>query len=76
MSGRLEDRGHYDAAERNLGEVRRDLDKNRLDRGRLEAAIAEVEHITHVDAVGREAREHLNEDVRELRRLRDDWRWR
>lgn len=70
------DRGHYEAAERNLAEVRKDLDGRHLDRGRLEAAIGEVEHITHVDALDRGARERLNADVRELRRLRDDWHWR
>jgi len=70
------DRGHYDAAERNLSDVRHDLDENRLDRGRLEATIGEIEHITHVDGLDRHAREVLMEDVRELRRLRDAWRWR
>ena len=70
------DRGHYEAAERNLADVRRDLDEERLDRGRLDATIAEIEHITHVDRLDARAREVLNEDVRELRRLRDDWRWR
>jgi hypothetical protein len=70
------DRGHYEAAERNLADVRRDLDEKRLDRARLDATIAEIEHITHVDRLDARAREVLNEDVRELRRLRDDWRWR
>jgi hypothetical protein len=70
------DRGHYEAAERNLANVRKDLDGNRLDRGRLEATIMEVEHITHVDAIDRRAREVLTEDVRELRRLKDSWHWR
>jgi len=70
------DRGHYDAAERNLTDVRKDLDANRLDRGRLEATIMEIDHITHVDAVDRHAREVLTEDVRELKRLRDEWHWR
>ena len=69
------ERGHYDAAERNLADVRRDLDKNRLDRGRLEAAISEIEHITHVNALDPKPREVLGDDLRELRRLRDDWRW-
>ncbi|MGP8243844.1 MAG: hypothetical protein ACLQVN_04905 [Bryobacteraceae bacterium] len=69
------DRGHYEAAERNLSTVRRDLDQNRLDRRRLDAAIGEIEHITHVDALDRRARERLNDDVRELHRLRDSWRW-
>jgi hypothetical protein len=71
----LADRGHYDAAERNLADVRKDLDQNRLDRGRLEQSIAEIEHITHVDALDNHARERLTEDVRELHRLRDDWHW-
>lgn len=70
-----EDRGHYEAAERNINDIRRDLDRNRLDRGKLDATIAEVEHITHVDAVPREPRERLNEDLRELRRLREEWHW-
>jgi hypothetical protein len=70
------DRGHYDAAERNLSQVRRDLDNNRLDRGRLNAAIAEVEHITHVDALDRGSREALSGDLHEMQRLRDDWHWR
>jgi len=71
----MADRGHYDAAERNLNAVRRDLDQNRLDRRRLDAAIGEIEHITRVDAVDRRARELLNDDARELHRLRDAWRW-
>ncbi len=71
-----EDRGHYEAAERNLADIRHDLDQNRLDRGRLDAAITEIEHITHVDAVAREPRARLNEDLRELRRLREEWHWR
>src|SRR5580692_753817 len=58
------DRGHYEAAERNLADVRKDLDGNRLDRERLEATIVEIEHITHVDMVDRHAREVLTEDVR------------
>jgi len=69
------DRGHYEAAERNLTAVRRDLDQNRLDRGRLGAAISEIEHITHVGALDRRAREQLNGDASELHRLRDSWRW-
>jgi hypothetical protein len=70
------DRGHYEAAERNLNDVRKDLDGNRLDRGRLDSTISEIEYITHVDGLDRRAREVLNEDARELHRLRDDWRWR
>ena len=70
------DRGHYEAAERNLADVRHDLDQNRLDRNRLDQAIAEIENIAHVDALDRHARERLAEDIRELRRLRDDWHWR
>lgn len=69
------DRGHYDTAERNLRDVRLDLDKNRLDRGRLDASINEIEQITHVNALDPKPREALGEDLRELRRLRDDWRW-
>jgi hypothetical protein len=70
------DRGHYEAAERNLGDIRRDLDHNRLDRARLDETIAEIEHITHVDALDGRARERLGEDLRELRRLREEWHWR
>jgi hypothetical protein len=70
------DRGHYEAAERNLSDVRQDLDRNRLDRGRLDAAIGEIEHITHVDALDRHAREMMAADLHELQRLRDDWHWR
>lgn len=70
------DRGHYEAAEHNLMDVRRDLDRNHLDRGHLQATINEVEYITHVDAVRPRARQVLAEDVREMRRLDHDWRWR
>jgi len=70
------DRGHYDAAERNLADVQRDLDHNRLDRRRLEDTIREIEFITHVDALDARAREALNSDARELHRLRDEWHWR
>jgi hypothetical protein len=70
------DRGHFDAAEHNLADIRKDLDRNRLDRGRLEDTIREIEYITHVDHLDGHARERLNEDVRELRRLRDEWHWR
>lgn len=70
------DRGHYEAAERNLTDVRRDLDQNLLDPNRLDQAIAEIEHISHVDMLDRHARERLSEDVRELHRMRDDWHWR
>lgn len=70
------DRGHYEAAERNLGDIRRDLDRNRLDRPRLEQTIGEIEHITRVDRLDGRARERLEEDNRELRRLRDEWHWR
>jgi hypothetical protein len=70
------DRGHFDAAEHNLADIRKDLDRNRLDRGRLEDAIREVEYITHVDRLDGHARERLNEDLRELRHLRDEWHWR
>ncbi len=70
------DRGHFEAAERNLADIRKDLDQNRLDRGRLDRAIEEIEHVTHVDALNGRAREQLNEDVRELHRLRDEWHWR
>jgi hypothetical protein len=69
------DRVHYEAAERNLTTVRRDLDQNRLDRRNLDAAISEIEHITHVGALDRRAREQLNADASELHRLRDSWRW-
>ena len=69
------DRGHYEAAERNLSDVRADLDHNRLDRGRLEAAINEIEHITHVDKIDGHARDMLSDDLHELQRLRDGWRW-
>jgi hypothetical protein len=69
------DRGHYDAAERNLTDVRHDLDENRLDRGKLDAAIGEMEHISHVNLLDPKVRETVNEDVRELRRLRDEWHW-
>jgi hypothetical protein len=69
------DRGHYAAAERNLADVSRDLDQNRLDRRRLDATIEEMEYITHVDALGPREREALNNDARELHRLRDDWHW-
>ena len=70
------ERGHYEAAERNLGDISRDLDHNRLDRGRLEAAIRDVESVAHVTKIDPEARDRLNEDLRELRRLRDEWHWR
>jgi hypothetical protein len=70
------DRGHYDAAEHHLADVRRDLDQNRLDRGRLDQSIAEIEHVTHVDRLDGRAREMLTGDLRELRHLRDDWHWR
>jgi hypothetical protein len=70
------DRGHYEAAERNLNDVRKDLDGHRLDRGRLDATISEIEFITHVDRIDRHAREVLNGDARELHKLRDSWRWR
>lgn len=69
------DRGHFDAAERNLADVRRDLGENRLDRKRLDETIDEIEHIVHVDALNGRAREGVEEDLRELRRLRDDWHW-
>ena len=70
------DRGHYEAAERNLADVRQDLDHNRLDRPRLDRTIEEIEHIARVDRLDGQARERLAEDLRELRRLRDDWHWR
>jgi hypothetical protein len=70
------DRGHYEAAERNLADVRHDLDENRLDRPRLDQAISEVEHISKVNALNREVRDRLCEDLRELRRLEHDWHWR
>jgi hypothetical protein len=70
------DRGHYEKAERNLADIRRDLDQSRLDRGRLDETMAEIEHITHVGAIDREARERLSGDLHELHRLRDDWHWR
>jgi hypothetical protein len=70
------DRGHDEAAEHNLADIRHDLDENRLDRGRLDHTIEEIEHITHVDALDGRARERLADDLRELRRLRDDWHWR
>jgi hypothetical protein len=69
------DRGHYDAAERNLADVRRDLGENRLDRRRLDDVISQVETISRINALNPRVRERLNEDVRELHRLRDDWRW-
>ena len=69
------ERGHYDAAERNLADVRRDLDDHRLDRRRLEDAINEIEHVTHVNALDPKPREALSGDLRELRRLRDEWHW-
>jgi hypothetical protein len=70
------DRGHYEAVERNLTDIRQDLDRNRLDRGRLDAAIGEIEHITHIDALDGHARERMTDDLHELQRLRDDWHWR
>jgi hypothetical protein len=70
------DRGHYEAAEHNLADVRKDLDHNRLDRARLDAVVSEIEYITHVDRIDPHARERLNEDARELHRLRDEWHWR
>jgi len=72
----LPERGHYEAAERNLGDVRRDLDENRLDRRRLDAAIGEMEHVSQTAALDPRARDRLNEDIHELNRLRDDWHWR
>jgi hypothetical protein len=69
------DRGHYDAAERNLSDVRQDLDHNRLDRDRLEKSIQEMEFIAHVDRLEPRMRDQIMEDVRDLRRLRDEWHW-
>jgi hypothetical protein len=70
------DRGHYDAAEHNLADVNRGLDEHRLERGRLDATIAEIEHITHVDRLDGRIRGVLTEDARELRKLRDEWHFR
>ena len=69
------DRGHYDAAGGVLADVRKDLDAGLSGSRKIGGDHFEI-HITHVDMVDRHAREVLTEDVRELRRLRDSWRWR
>ena len=70
------DRGHYEAAERNLADVNKDLSENRLDRRRLNAAISEIEHVSDVTALDRHSHERLSDDIRDLRHLESSWHWR
>ncbi|HLH39909.1 MAG TPA: hypothetical protein VKX39_12235 [Bryobacteraceae bacterium] len=70
-----EDRERYQRATRDLEDMRRDLDDHRLDRERLDRAIEEIERVARVDTVGERERRELMGDVRELRRLRDDWHY-
>jgi hypothetical protein len=69
-----DDRERYDHALRALSEVDRSFADGRYDRGRLDEAIEQLDHITRSRVLDPRERDRVLDDLRDLRRLREDWR--
>jgi hypothetical protein len=69
-----EERERYDHSLRALAEVDRSLADGRFDRGRLDEAIEHVDHVTRSRVLDPSERDHVLEDLRDLRRVREEWR--
>ncbi len=69
-----EDRERYDHALRSLAEVDRSLADSRFDRGRLDEAIEQVDHVTRSRMLDPRERDRVMDDLRDLRRIREEWR--
>ncbi len=69
-----DERDHYDRALRALSDVDRSTSQGRFDRGRLDEAIEQVDRVSRSRMLDPQERDRLLDDLRDLRRLRDDWR--
>ena len=68
------DRERYDHAMRALADVDRQVSEGRLDRGKLDEAIEQVDHVTRSRMLDPRERDRVLDDLRDLRRLREEWR--
>jgi len=71
---RGDDRDRYDKAMKSLAEVDRKVSEGRMDRGDLDEAIEHVDHVTRSRILDPKERDRVTDDLRDLRRLREDWR--
>ena len=69
-----DDRERYDRALRALADVDRSLADSRFDRGRLDEAIEQVDHVTRSRMLDPKERDRVLADLRDLRRVREEWR--
>ena len=69
-----EDRDRYNHAMRALADFDRSISENRFDRGRLDEAIEQLDHVTRSRMLEARERDRVLDDLRDLRRLREEWR--
>ena len=69
----VDDRERYDHALRSLADVDRSLADSRFDRGKLDEAIEHVDHVTRSRILDPRERDRVMDDLRDLRRMREEW---
>jgi hypothetical protein len=69
-----EDRDRYTRALRALGDFDHSVAEGRFDKGRLDDAIEQVDHVTRSRMLDPRERDQVQDDLRDLRRLREEWR--
>jgi|GEM_PF-5570958 hypothetical protein len=68
------DRDRYDRTMRSLSDVERSLADGRFDKNKLDEAIQNLDHVTRGRELDPADREHVLDDLKDLRRLREEWR--
>jgi hypothetical protein len=69
-----DDRERYQHALRALADADRALADGRFDRGKLDEAIDHVDHVAKSRILDPRERDRVLDDLRDLRRMREDWR--
>jgi hypothetical protein len=64
------ERERYQNAERSLSDFDRNLARNKFDKDKLDSAINDVKNVVEHNTLDPEARDALNQDLRDLRSLR------
>lgn len=69
---RAKERERYDNAQRSLSDFDKDLSRNKFDKGKLDSSINDVKNVVENNTLDPAARDTLNQDLRDLRNLRQE----
>ena len=69
-----DDRERYEKAMRSLSDFDRSVSEGHFDKGKLDEAIEQVDRVMHSKMLDPRERDRVTDDLRDLRRLREEWR--